>query len=83
MLTQTTLDVIVAFISTQTQWQEPTDIMLRPAISNGSKKASLVRMNKLATLDKTLILGRLGNIEPREIEQVDKKLIEVFDIKVK
>lgn len=72
LLIPTALDITVAFISTQTQWQEPADLMLRPTVNNGLKKASLVRMNKLATLDRVLILGRLGSIESGEIEQVDK-----------
>jgi len=46
------------------------------------KKQSLVRLTKLATLSKSLVLGRLGNIESWEIEELDKKLIEVFHIKI-
>ena len=47
------LDVIVSFISTA---------------KNGLKKLSLVRTGKIASLDKVLVIGRLGNIHSKQIE---------------
>ena len=47
------LDVIVSFISTA---------------KNGLKKLSLVRTGKIASLDKVLVTGRLGNIHSKQIE---------------
>ncbi|MFN7115661.1 MAG: type II toxin-antitoxin system PemK/MazF family toxin [Saprospiraceae bacterium] len=80
VLVVNTLDITVSFISTQLQWQEPTDLLLKPTINNGLKKDSLVRITKLATLSKALILGRLGSIESNEIQDLDKKLMTVFNI---
>lgn len=76
------LDVTVAFISTQLKWQEPTDLLLKFNATNGLKKDSLVRVTKLATLSNTLILGRLGSIETSEINDLNRKLMVVFDIDV-
>ena len=74
------LDVTVSFVSTQTHWQEPTDLLLQPNSINGLKKPSLIRVGKIATIDKTLVIGKLGNINEEEMEELDKKLIEIFGI---
>jgi len=57
------LDGTVCFISTQLHWQEPTDLLLQPNATNGLKKPSLVRIGKIATIDKALLIGKLGNID--------------------
>ena len=49
---------------------------------NGLKKQSLVRTGKIATLDKALVIGKLGNISEKELEELDKKLLQLFDIKI-
>ena len=35
VLADTSLDLIVCFITTQTSWQEATDVLLTPTASNG------------------------------------------------
>ena len=42
ILTDTTLDLTVCFITTQLQWQEPTDVQLMPTSFNGLKKQWLI-----------------------------------------
>lgn len=69
------LDITVSFISSQLHWQDPTDLLLQPNITNGLKTPSLVRVGKIATVDKALVLGKLGNISAEEIEELDKKLL--------
>jgi mRNA interferase MazF len=54
ILAETRLDITVCFITTQLLWQEPTDVLLQPKSSNGLKKPSLIRVSKIATLDKAL-----------------------------
>ena len=76
------LDVTVSFISTQLHWQEPTDLLLQPNSTNGLKKPSLVRIGKIATIDKALVIGKLGNIDTKKIEKLDNKLIQIFNIKL-
>jgi len=77
------LDLTVSFISTQLQWQEPTDLLLQPNISNGLKKTSLVRLSKIATIEKKLAIGKLGSIDTNELSTLDKNLIHLFAIKNK
>jgi mRNA interferase MazF len=74
------LDVTVSFISTQLHWQEPTDLLLQPNATNGLKKPSLIRIGKIATVDKALVIGRLGSISAKQVEELDKKLIQLFAI---
>ena len=74
ILFETSLDVTVSFITTQLQWQEPTDILLKPQNQNGIKKTSLVRLNKIATVDKKLVVGRIGAIDQQQISELNLKL---------
>jgi mRNA interferase MazF len=67
-------DITVAFITTQIKWKEPTDILLKPTNSNGLKRESLIRLSKLATLDKDIVIGRLGSITSQEITDLNTKL---------
>ncbi|MBM3435639.1 MAG: type II toxin-antitoxin system PemK/MazF family toxin [Bacteroidetes bacterium] len=73
-------DITIAFISTQLNWKEGTDIVLKPSKYNGLKKESLIRLSKLVTLDKELALGRLGRIENEMVKQVNKNLIRLFKL---
>ena len=59
VLANSDLDITVAFVSTQLKWKEETDILLKPTVKNGLKKDSLLRLRKLATIDKDLALGQL------------------------
>ncbi len=80
VIADNTRDVTVAFITTQFKWQEPTDLLLTPALNNGLKKSSLVRTGKLATLDKLLIRGRKGRLTIKEIGDLDQRLKLLFQL---
>src|SRR6478752_1343925 len=74
ILACTESDLTVSFITTQLKWQEESDVLLQPATENGLKKPSLLRLNKLITIDKDLVIGRLGNLSIDEITLVNKSL---------
>jgi mRNA interferase MazF len=80
VLVSARLDVTVAFITTQLQWQEPTDIILHPTASNGIKKTSLIRLSKIATIDYSLTLGKIGTIDSSEVEELNSKLKQLFQL---
>lgn len=80
VLAETAIDVTVSFITTQLQWQEPTDIILQPNVVNGIKKTSLVRLSKLATIDKNLVRGKLGSVNQTQIVELNQKLLAIFQI---
>lgn len=56
-------DVVVAYI-TSVPRIEPDAAPILPSPSNGLKVPSLVRLDKLATIDKAIIAGRLGDADP-------------------
>ena len=74
IVAETPSDLTVLFITTQLKWTEPTDVILSPDNNNGIKKQSLLRTSKIATLDKTLVKGRLGSISTTVQKDVDIKL---------
>lgn len=80
VLAQTTLDLTVSFITTQLQWQEPTDVQLFPTSSNGIRKDSLIRTSKVATLDKTLARGLLGRLTNSDLNELNTKLKLLFQL---
>ena len=72
VLLETNLDVTVCFITTQTKWKESTDILLFPSLANGLKKESLIKTNKIATLDKSLVKGLLGKLSAIELTEIGR-----------
>lgn len=74
------LDIVCAFITSQTDWQEENDLLITPSISNGLKKTSLIRLGKLATLDKNIVWGKMGELTANEKLDLDKKLMTLFQL---
>lgn len=81
VLLASAFDVTVAFISTQTKGSSPFDLLVHPTTENGLKKDSIVRVSKIATLDKEIVLGRLGRLSTNDLTSIDLKLIQAFAIK--
>lgn len=75
------LDVTVSFITSQIKWSSNHDLILFPSLLNGIKVKSLVRLSKMATVSKDLILGKLGELSQKELNDVDKGLIDLFHLK--
>lgn len=73
-------DVTVCFITTQLKWQSGFDISIQPSDLNGLKKTSLVRLNKFATIDKDLIIGRLGILDDNTIDLSNRNLMEILKL---
>ena len=74
ILTKTALDVTVCFITSQICWQESTDVLLMPSLKSGIRKQSLIRTNKIATIDKSLAKGLMGTLDSNEIQEFNQKL---------
>ena len=74
ILADTNDDVTVTFVTTQLKWREPTDVLLNPTSNNGLKLPSLIRTSKIATLDKTLIKGRIGKLTVDELRGLNEQL---------
>ena len=74
------LDVTVCFITTQIPFLESTDIQIKPSQYNGIKQLSLIRTSKIATLDKTLVKGLIGQLSADEIKLINTNLKLLFQI---
>ena len=74
ILTDTETDLTVSFITTQLHRQEPSDLLLFPNSSTGLRKTSLLKTDKIATLDRSLAKGLLGKLTEIEIADLNIKL---------
>lgn len=74
------MDITLAFISTQLKWKEDTDILLKPTKENGLKTDSIIRLAKLATIDKDLAIGKLGRIDGKTNKHLNKNLIKILKL---
>ncbi|MCH8557847.1 MAG: type II toxin-antitoxin system PemK/MazF family toxin [Balneolia bacterium] len=70
----------VAFITTQVELQDECDLILHPKKGNGLKRRSLVRLNKMITIDKEYITGRLGTLSTREMNELNVRLLQLFEL---
>lgn len=80
ILAESTSDITVSFITTQTGWQDSSDVLLQPTKGNGLRKTSLLRTGKIATLDRTLAKGLLGRLSAAEVAALNiglKKLLQL------
>lgn len=58
-------DVVLAFITSNMQMADnPDALRIEPSAANGLKAPSVVRFDKVVTLEKHIIAGKLGDAEP-------------------
>jgi len=75
-------DVTVCFITTRLKWQSEFDIPVQPTLINGIKIPSLIRLSKIATIDKELILGKIGVLDDDYVESLNNNLVRLFKLKL-
>jgi mRNA interferase MazF len=80
ILIATDYDLTVSFITTQLKWKENTDLELVPTNLNGIKMPSLIRLSKIATIDRSLAIGKLGELHQNEIIDLNNKLKIIFQL---
>jgi len=80
VLAESNQDVLVAFITTQAKRSDEFSIKLTATAINGLKIDSLVRLNKITTLDKNLVFGKLGSLSEMEINQINAGLIKLLNL---
>lgn len=78
-------DFIVAFISSQKlKTKESTDVLVMRESSGfsdtGLKMDSVVRVSKIATLDKKIMLGALGAVSKDTSKEIDTKIRILFGL---
>ena len=73
-------DIIVVFISSTSAHLGKYDVAVKASKQNGLKKDSRIKCSKIATLDKKIILGELGNMTSDEEKKIDSKLKTLFNL---
>jgi len=78
-------DVIVAFISSVIQNKlSETDLLFNSKrmdfTNSGLKKSSIIKLDKLATLNKSLFVGELGVVDSNTLLEMDNKLKIALDL---
>lgn len=73
-------DVTVCFVTTQLKYQSEFDVLIQPSDLNGLKKHSVVKLNKIATIDKSLLIGLLGKLDDHYIQLINKNLIKLLNL---
>lgn len=80
ILYESGLDILVAFVTSQNLIPEEFDVRINPSNLNGLKKPSLIRLRKLATLDKDLAIGKMGRVSGDEISLINTSLIKLLKL---
>src|SRR5947207_3087281 len=71
-------DVIIAFLTSHKSREPLTDLLIDDSDPDfpltGLKATSIVRLDKLVTIDKSVLLGELGELSPALLHQADERL---------
>ena len=78
-------DCVVAFISSKVPAQpSPTEVLISEDqgefASTGLKRTSVVRLDKVATVSKRLMLGEIGEIGETLRREVNRRLREAYQL---
>ena len=77
-------DIVIAFISSVMRDVGETDLLIsrdHPDFKvTGLKRDSIVRLGKLATISRKIVLGRLGDLPRDLLEDVNRKLRIALDL---
>ncbi len=77
-------DVVLAFVTTQIEDEDLYDILISEKDKDfkrtGLKKTSLIKVNKITTLHKKMLLGKIGELsfeKMKEVNSILKKLLQL------
>lgn len=73
-------DVTVSFITSQLKWKDEYDLILQPSNQNGLKRESVLKLSKIATLEKDLLIGRLGRLNATDLLRMNQSLLALFQL---
>jgi mRNA interferase MazF len=82
VLVDSSNDVVGAFITSQNKWEDEYSLKINASESNGLKVDSFLRLNKITTLNRDLMAGKLGILESHEITLVDRLLFKILRLKI-
>lgn len=72
-------DIVLAFVTSRIPPMPlPDSFAVQPSASNGLKVPSLIRFDKLATLEKRVIAGEIGRLEDAALAAARPVFVGVF-----
>lgn len=76
-------DVVVAFISSKIpQKPAPPDIVIKESHpdfkTTGLKTSSVIKLDKVATISKDLVVGEIGEISPGLKREINRKIAKAY-----
>ena len=71
-------DIILCFITSRIEEGNPVQLLIDADKSTGLKIRSSVRLDKIATLEKKIVLGELGRVDRSLLQKHGKKFHQVF-----
>ena len=80
VLAESSLDFTVCFITSQINFTQETDVLLKPNNTNRLRTESLIRTSKIATLDKSLAKGLLGELTQVELKELNVQLKNLLQL---
>ena len=80
ILLKNRFDYVICFITSNIKIKETYDILLFPTLINGLKIQSIIKTNKIMTIDKTIVKGKIGYLNTNEITVLNKNLSLLFEI---
>ena len=75
------VDIVVAFITSQYKRSAHFVVPIVPTTQNGLKVASSIICDKIATLDKKVVVGKIGVGHKSVIRGVTNELVKLFAVK--
>lgn len=75
-------DSTIIFITSNLEFRTKYDLSVAPNELNHLKVGSLIKVNKIATIENSLIKGKIGVLDVTTLKNLDKKLVEVFNISI-
>ena len=80
VLLENNFDYVICFITSNLKIKEAHDIVLLPTAANGLKKESLLKTNKIMTIDKVHVKGKIGELKSSEINSLNKNILHLFKL---
>ncbi|MGB7785338.1 MAG: type II toxin-antitoxin system PemK/MazF family toxin [Salinimicrobium sp.] len=74
------IDIIVCFITSKFDITSENSLIIEPHQKNGLKRISAIRVDKIATLDKGLVKGKIGELFIEEISEVNVRLRKILEL---
>ena len=56
-------DIVLAFMTSNTGAASADAVLIQPTVRNGLKVPTLVRLDKIATLEAQIVVGKIGDAE--------------------